>query len=360
MTSWSSRQAPRFTPGQASQLARELYGVTATADALPSYQDQNFHLRCTPSGRQLVLKIANPVETEEGLDFQNRAMEHVADRCPLGLPRLRTTLSGERFVRVTEPGGSTHLVRLLTFVPGKTLATVEVRPPELLRDLGRAVADVDRALASYSHPAAIHPSFWDPSNAGRLRDYVRYIEPATRRRLAERFHERFASRVEPRLAGLRRGLIHNDASHHNFLVVENGNGGHHVNGLIDFGDVAHAPTVCDPAVTAAYLILGTADPLATAARILGGYHERLPLTDDEIGVAYDLICARLITSATSSAYRHGLDPANEYLVINQRPAWTALEQLFAAGPREARRVFRGACRPRSERRAGVPVPLGTG
>jgi hypothetical protein len=54
-------KAPRYTCDDAVRLARTLYGIDATADALPSERDQNFHL-FDGAGAQFVLKIANAEE----------------------------------------------------------------------------------------------------------------------------------------------------------------------------------------------------------------------------------------------------------------------------------------------------------
>ena len=59
--------APHFDPAFAEQLARELYGLDATATALTSERDQNF-LLTTADGDRLVLKIANPREARSMLD----------------------------------------------------------------------------------------------------------------------------------------------------------------------------------------------------------------------------------------------------------------------------------------------------
>ncbi len=91
---------PRFSVADAVTLARELYGFEVEARGLPSYVDQNFRLE-HPSGRRLVLKIANAAIGRDELDFENRAMEHVAaSDCELAVQRVLSTLGGERIVPV--------------------------------------------------------------------------------------------------------------------------------------------------------------------------------------------------------------------------------------------------------------------
>src|SRR5439155_9904487 len=82
---WGPRMQPDFhygLPGQArfdsagaARLAREMYGLDASASALPSERDQNF-LLATSAGRY-VLKIPNAAEHRAVLEAPNAAMAHV-------------------------------------------------------------------------------------------------------------------------------------------------------------------------------------------------------------------------------------------------------------------------------------------
>ena len=55
--------------------------------------------------------------------------------------------------------------------------------------------------------------------------------------------------------------------------------------VIDFGDMHHGLVVAEPAVAAAYALLGQADVLAAATAVVRGYHRAFPLSEDEIAVA---------------------------------------------------------------------------
>ena len=56
-------------------------------------------------------------------------------------------------------------------------------------------------------------------------------------------------------------------------------------GLLDFGDMHHGLLVAEPAIAAAYALLGEADPLAAMAAVVSGYHAALPLEEAEIAVS---------------------------------------------------------------------------
>ncbi|HEY6539331.1 MAG TPA: aminotransferase class III-fold pyridoxal phosphate-dependent enzyme, partial [Ktedonobacteraceae bacterium] len=113
--------------------------------------------------------------------------------------------------------------------------------------------------------------------------------------------------------------------------------------LLDFGDMLRAPTISELAIAAAYVMMNKADPLASAASLAAGYARVLPLTEEELSILFDLICARLCVSVTNSAYQQQIEPDNVYLTISEQPAWRLLEQLAAISPRFACYTFRHAC-----------------
>ena len=174
-------------------------------------------------------------------------------------------------------------MRLVTYLPGVPFGSVRRHSPELLRDLGRSLGRLDRALASFDHPA-IHRDFhWDLANGlAVVRAYEALIADAELRELVSQLAADFERNVAPLLPELRTSAIHNDANDFNVIV---GGGSdlytrnQSVVGLIDFGDMVHSYTVGDLAVAMAYAILDKPDPLAAAAQIVSGYHEEFALND---------------------------------------------------------------------------------
>ncbi len=334
---------PFFTVGDAKSIALELYALRAEASALPGERDCNFHLK-TGAGQEFVLKIAPAVEQWDAVDLQNRALEHLAARDPsLLLPQLRVTAGGETIATLTSAEGTNHFVRVLTFVPGQVLADTKPHTPELLYSLGSMMCKMDRALQDFRHPAAHRTLKWDLQRTLWIRDYLQYIEQPGRRAIVERLLSQFESQLLPVASTLRRSVIHNDANDYNVLVHTAEGGASQVVSVVDFGDMVYTYTVCELAIAAAYAMLNKADPLATAAHIVAGYHEAHPLSEPEIEALYALICARLCTSVVNSAYQKQVEPQNDYLTISEQPAWALLEQLVDIHPRLAHYTFRHAC-----------------
>ncbi|MFQ5993350.1 MAG: phosphotransferase, partial [Nitrospiraceae bacterium] len=338
------QQPPCFSETEARSSAGDLFGVTGTARPLPSERDQNFLLE-TDSGPEFVLKVSNSSESRANLEAQNQVLEYLAHKAPsLRCPRVMATTQGEHIGQRKRSDGSTHLVRLLSYVPGHLLVDVSPHTPELLHSFGLFFARLDQALASFSHPALKRELQWDLARARQVvGQQLVHIEDRERRSLVTHFHQRFQELAEPALPSLRLSVIHNDGNDYNVLVTGLPTLGGEVTGVLDFGDMVSSCTVFELAVCAAYAILDKADPVAAAADVVGGYHSANPLTELELRLLYDLIAMRLCTSVTMSASQQKCHPENAYLTVSEVPAWAALERLARVNPRYAHYAFRAAC-----------------
>ena len=339
-----TRVAHKITELEAANLARELYGIEATARSLPGEYDHNFHLTCA-DGREFVLKVMHPARERSFLELQCDALTHLAKHAPrLTVPRVIANRNGQSF-QATAPGeGSERLVWMLSYVKGKVLAAVRPHSPELLEDLGRFLGEMDLALQSFAHPAAQRELKWDSSRAGWIRNHIAEIADSKRRALVEKFLALYETEVVPRLPKLRRSVIYGDANDYNVLVGETGPGGpKNIASVIDFGDMHYGVTVSEPAIAAAYAILGKKDVLGAAAAVVAGFHRTFPLTEAELTALFPLLCARLAVSVTNSAHRKTVKPDDAYVTVSETPAWEALERLAEIHPRFAQYTFRTAC-----------------
>jgi len=348
-----ARVAQPVTEAEAVRLARELYGLECSARALPGEYDDNFHLT-SADGHAFVLKVMHPAREHSFIDLQCRALTHLAQRAPqLPLPRVTPNRRGELFTSIATADGSARLAWLLTFVNGIVLAEVRPHTPELLGDLGRFLGEMDAALQSFTHPAAHRELKWDSSRAGWIKDYIKEIADSKRRALVEKFLALYEAEVVPVLPRLRRSVIYGDANDYNVLVSDPLPQPRRVVGVIDFGDMHHGLTVSEPAIAAAYGILGKEDPLQAATAIVGGYHGAFRLDELEVSVLYVLIGARLAVSVTNSAHRKTIKPDDPYVTVSEASAWEGLERLEKIRPRFAHYTFRAACGfppvPQSER-----------
>ena len=337
------RTASPVTEPEAERLARDLYGLEAAARALPGEYDDNF-LLATPDRKRFVLKVMHPARERAFVDLQCEALRHLEQHAPkLSLPRVCPTRGGHTIASTRAADATPRLVWMLTYASGTLLAEARPHTPELLASLGRLLGEIDTALAGFSHPAAERELKWDLARAGWIRGYLQHIPDPSRRGLVERFLELYEAEVVPALPRLRRSVVYGDANGHNVLVGDPRAEPREVVSVIDFGDMHRGLTVSEPAIAAAYAILGELDPLAAAARVVAGYHGVFPLEEAELALLYPLIAARLAVSVTNSAWRKTLRPDDPYVTITEAPAWEALERLARIHHRLAHYTFREAC-----------------
>ncbi len=325
---------PTLGAQEAEAVATRHYGLQARARPLPGEVDLNFLLE-TPQGR-FVLKFHAPRQ-QDIVKLQNHVLAHLRDF--EGVSRLVPTSEGDETLRISL-NGTTYLVRLLTYLPGELLGERATRSSALLRDLGVFLARLDAALADFRHPVLHREDFlWDLTRAHRvIQERLEFVPHDHRREMLRNIARRFEEYVLPYLPSLRAQAIHNDANDYNVLVEDE-----RVVGLLDFGDMIHAPLVCEVAIAAAYALLGSEEPLQAASHVTRGYHDISPLTPTEIALLYDLIRARLAVSVAVSSERARSEPENAYHQISAGPAWEALERLDRIPSEVGHGVLRQAC-----------------
>jgi 4-aminobutyrate aminotransferase-like enzyme/Ser/Thr protein kinase RdoA (MazF antagonist) len=338
-----ARVTQPVTRTEAEKIAREVYGFETSARPLPGEYDDNFHLT-NSDDREFVLKVMHAGREHAFVDMQCSALQHLAARAPhVAVPRVCPTQSGEPFQNVRLSDGSERLVWLLTLLPGSVLAQICPKEAELIESLGSLLGEMDTALRDFSHVSTQRDLKWDLARAGWIRDYLRYIGDKTKRGLVEKFLNLYETQDVPVLPQLRRGVIYGDANDHNVLVSAPWPQPRKVTGVIDFGDMHHSIVVAEPAIAAAYAILGEKDPLHVATALVRGYHRTYPLKESEIAALYPLIAMRLAVSVTNSAHRKTLIPDDPYVTVSECAAWEALERLAMIHPRFAHYRFRAAC-----------------
>jgi 4-aminobutyrate aminotransferase-like enzyme/Ser/Thr protein kinase RdoA (MazF antagonist) len=328
--------APKFTEVDAARLARELYGLSLAVEPLPSERDQNFLLR-DAAGPRFVLKIANREEALEVLDLQNKLLAHLASLATgLAFPRLVAARSGLEITPVGGDDGAAYFVRLLTWVDGVPMASVQPHSAALLRSLGGSLARFDHALTGFEHTAAHRTLYWDLRHASLAFRHLNLLsEP--RRGTLRPFIEAWEALAWDRLPT---GVIYNDANDYNVLVDSAGT---RIVSFLDLGDVVYSAVICDLAIAIAYAMLDKPDPIAAAAEVVAGYHQVRPLSEDETNALYTLATARLCASVCNAAHQASQAPGNDYLNISNRPAWDLLETLATFPPDWPREVFRRVC-----------------
>ena len=332
--------APAISPDEASAAAMRHFGVAGTVRVLTSERDRNFHI-AAPDGQGYVLKFTNPAEPQLVTSFQTEAMLHVAARdASLPVPRVVPTRDGQPQV-IVEVEGCAMVLRLLTYLEGTPLHAAPASPGQM-RSLGATLARLDLALDGFEHPGSQRDLLWDITRVAGIRDRLHYVEDESRRRMTERFVDRFAAEVAPRLPTMRHQVIHNDLNPHNAVVDPVGL--ETVTGIIDFGDALKAPLANDLATALAYHVTSGETPFGSIVEMTRAYNAVLPLRRDEAELLPDLVCARLALTIGITAWRAAEYPENRaYILRNAERAFAGLARLTGDEGAVATRLLHQAC-----------------
>ena len=331
---------PDFSADAAAQVVRELYGIEGEFSRLYSERDQNFRVR-TADGAEYVLKFANSDEDPGVLDMQHQALAHIEARDPdLPVPRVIHTRDGAMSSTIDDLDGKAHIVRLLSFMPGIDLTDITLTP-KALRALGATTARLDKALRSFFHPSGNHVLLWDLKRLPDMRHNTDAIEDPGQRRKIEEVIDHFTDEVLPLLGNLRWQIIHNDVNSSNVLVAEDDH--ECIAGIIDYGDMVHAPLVCDVAIAAGGFNHHTDDPVSAICEVAAGFDGVTPLEAEEVDLIYDLVLAREASIILICTWRIANPTGSkEHLEDAVAKSWPVFDQLLAAGRETTRARLRSA------------------
>jgi Ser/Thr protein kinase RdoA (MazF antagonist) len=322
----------------ANSLLHTHYGEAGMLMPLDGDEDENFLLESN-TGKKYTFKLMHAGCTEAAVALPCAVLQHL-EGLPINIPRVIPSLKKQPFESICLEGNK-RFIWLLSWCPGTLLVKFSPHCDSVYESFGRALAEIDSALQSFSHPAMHIQSNWQLTSAMESAHKVDDIEGKTRD-ITRKIFDHFEKTVQAKLPSLPQGVIHNDANDYNVLVnIEGGEAV--VDGLFDFGDSCWQPIICDVAIALAYLIHHKKDPLAVCARFLQGYNTVRPLSGPEIEVLLDLIRTRLAVTVAISSHRQKLEPDNQYIVFSQQPSKAALLALDQINHEFAESVFRQAC-----------------
>ena len=335
------RNLPTVGRDEAAELLLKHYGVEGEVHALDGERDLNFRIKSDAG--DFVFKIANAEDGEDVVGFQVAALRHIRERDPsLPVPVMQPGSNGQIMQRVTTRSGGSHILRLVSFLPGTPVDSTPVTQ-RTWREIGKLMGRLNVALGSFYHPAARandHP--WDTANCLRFQPLTRHIADPSARDLVNSVFDRFRDVVKPRLDGTRHQIIHQDAHSGNVLVDPNDP--ERVVGLIDFGDLLYGPIIADLAIVPDRTERSDDRLLDVICSAAIGFDAEFPLQENEVDLLFDVICARYALSATIVAARNALHENQPRHMDSNAPFVEALDELVTMGADPGTREIRRACR----------------
>ncbi|MDE2348771.1 MAG: aminotransferase class III-fold pyridoxal phosphate-dependent enzyme [Gammaproteobacteria bacterium] len=314
-----------ITPAQAARCGAETHGLDGEPSNLDGERDQNFSL-LTSSGARHVLKFVDPADFGAAA-VQAAVLRHIASRDPgLPVPRILPARSGADHVRVSIAGVSRELL-VIGHLAGRRWPATGAPTPSFA-DLGALLARLDRALEGFFDPALARELAWDVRRLPSLAAFAGEIEDSRARDAVSDAAAAFERRLNV-LNGLRSQAIHGDCHAGNLLVDDTGTA---VSGILDFGDMIHAPLVLEPAVSMAEGLSEGIARIGDLAALIGGFGRELKLQSAEVDCLFDVIRARLAITILVQAWRRRHDPAGAGALAQAAPrAEEALHRLCDAG-----------------------------
>ncbi len=330
--------AAPFTPlglERAVELAVERYGLAVTGvRRFDTERDDTFGL--TVGVDRYVLKIANPADDVEVIAMQLAALQHVAGVDPgFPVPRVVLDAVGASSCTVAGADGEPRLMRVLSFLPGRTL-DYDRTTPDQRRAVGAAIGRLSLALEGFAHPGADRVLAWDLQRLATLRPRLVHIDDPEARADVEAELDRYDAVTAPGLARVRHQVVHNDANMDNVVVDDDG----WVSGILDFGDMVSTAVVADLAVAMAYAVPSVealadpaVDPWRPAYDLAEGYLRTRPLTVEEVELLPHLVRARMAQRMLVNTWLAASNPGNAHHTLRANGhAIAALRRLVASEP----------------------------
>lgn len=177
---------------------------------------------------------------------------------------------------------SSHLVRLLEFIPGKIFNDV-IKTKHLFYQVGEFIAKIDLALKRFRHEAyENHKSLWMLESVPQLAKFIHAVNDTKKQQLVQQVINHFNDTVLNHLNEFDKGVIHGDFNEFNIVVTKPTSqlDEFRVTGIIDFGDTCYSVYIFELAIAIAYMLLQTCE-LDTAGYVIAGYEELRPIPENE-------------------------------------------------------------------------------
>ena len=277
-----------ITVNEATVIAKHNYGLEGEVSSLPGEMDFNFNIK-TAKGKYL-LKVSRPSVDLQFIEFQQALIAFVSKNNQTDNVSLAVQDDNGNYIsKTTDTNGDTRIVRLLSWIDGRLLSSVNPKSHELLLSLGQKAGSLTKLLQGFDHKMAHRKMKWDISQAAWTFDHIHLFD-SEQQIIINNYHQRFKD-LQPQLNNLRKAVVHNDVNDNNVLVSDDLLHPK-VTAIIDFGDAIYTPIINDLAITIAYAVMNKADVLGAALPNIKGYHQQFPLLEEELKLLYTRVDMR--------------------------------------------------------------------
>ncbi|XP_051764823.1 hydroxylysine kinase [Ctenopharyngodon idella] len=338
---------PNLSHSQVTEIIKRVYGLTMSIiRPLPSFDDQNFYVAPSDGG-EYVVKIMNSADSHNitVIEVQNHAMTFLHQR---GFPvqTALPTLTGQLMsLEEFDCGFGTqkYLVRLLTYLPGTTIAKITCSP-QILYDVGKMAARLDTVLLQMEHPnitALQRENFiWNLTSIPLLNQYIHVMDGDPVQKVVKAIIEQYQIQIMPKLPLFRKCINHGDFNDHNLLVKPYGPSKYKITGILDFADMSYGYFIFELAITIRYMMIENPNPVDVGGPVVAGWESVFPLNEVERDSLYLLVLCRFCQSLVLAWHAVIQQPENEeYLMSTTRRGVHHICRLWELGKEEVERIW---------------------
>jgi len=273
--------------------------------------------------KQYVVKISNPKESLDQLEYQDLLINHL--RQSIQLRKIYPEILHKKILFYKDRNERRCAVRILTYIDGDMYAKSK-NSDHTEKSLGKLLALQSNQLKSFINNRAIRKFEWDPSDIRWTKKFIKLFKSDNKNIIKNTIneHEKF---VFKNIKNLKHAVTHGDPNDYN-IVVKN----EKIIGFIDFGDSIYAPVINDLAISLSYALMGTKNFYKSLQNIVGAYNEFYKLSDQDIYSLLSLIKSRLVITLVMAAKQRRKYPENKYLSISENNAWDLIYKLDKVDP----------------------------
>jgi len=298
-------------PKVTREEALEFVGLEALeVKELVSYDDINFHVK-TKDGEYTVKIHKDSFRSISNIEYQHEIM-----RC-LG----KAGISCPQPLQLKSKDGINY--HILSWVHGELYKFGKKKPAELLRNVGRLCAQVERALKGFDNPEGHWEWDWDIKRVEKVvTGRFHYVKEDDTKQLLQRLIARNTECMKGYEA-FPHSIIHSDLNDTNILIGNNA-----VTGVLDFGDCIWSPTLFEVGICACYWALEEPEWFEPAGNVVKGYQEEMGsyLSDAELKLIYGAALGRMLVSVIMAFQSAAQQPDNVYAAQTAKPGLVALRQ----------------------------------
>ena len=192
---------------------------------------------------------------------------------------------------------------------------------------------------------------WDLKHLSELKVYLAAVDSAARKQMVTSVMQDFQKHVVPKMAGLRKGVVHGDMNGSNILLKQ-GQGRAsetwEVSGIIDFGSVFHTCYVFELGVHVAYMMICVLkdgdrdDPLKLLQRVspaVSGFLRAFPLNSEELDCLYYSVLGRLCQSGVLGLHTYKQTGDEHVLNTHCLKAWEVMEIMLKTSKEHVDKIW---------------------